>query len=177
MFDLNVTHNLPDFKRQMARFGQEFERRTVRSATNAAGQVFKKIMIAEVPVLKRTDRRKKNPRVPGTLQKAIYVARSKRSTKGAERYSVSFRKGGKAAKTGRDAFYGRFLQLGWVPRGPGKALRGGRRSKALQRSRSAGIKIIKYRFIGPTFQRGAAAALATFNKRISTRIAKESRKV
>lgn len=173
MLDLNVTHNLPDFKRQMARFGQDFERRTVRSATLAAANVFKKLVIAAAPVLRRPSKK----RIAGALKKSIYVYRSKRSTKGAERYVVSFRKGRKAAKTGRDAFYGRFLEAGWIPRGPGKGLRGGKRSKALQRSRSAGGKITQYKFIGPGFARGRAAALAAFNKRISTRIAKESRKV
>lgn len=176
MLDLNIKHNLPDFKAQMKRFGVDFERRTVRSATLASANVFKKLAIAEAPILKNPDAR----RVAGTLKKSIYVVRSKRSTRGAERYTVGFRKGRKAGKTGRDAFYGRFLELGWVPRGPGKKLRGGVRSRALQRSRNlaggAG-KITQYKFITPAFNRGKSAALATFTKRISLRIAKESKKL
>lgn len=173
MLELNVKHNLPDFKAQLARFGVDFERRTVRSATLAAANVFKKLVIAEAPVLRKPS----GKRISGALRKSIYVARSKRSTKGAERYVVSFRKGRKAAKSGRDAFYGRFLELGWVPRGPGKRLLGGVRSRALQRTRSTSAKITQYKFISPAFQRGKSAALAVFTRRIETRIAKESKKL
>lgn len=174
MLELNVKHNLPDFKAQLKRFGVDFERRTVRSATLAAANVFKKLVIAEAPVLKKPDRR----RVAGTLKKSIYVVRSKKSTRGAERYVVGFRKGRKAAKTGRDAFYGRFLELGWIPRGPGAKLRGGVRSRKLQRSRNlaGGATKRQFPFIQPGFQRGKSAALNAFTKRIATRIAKESRK-
>lgn len=174
MLELNVNHNLPDFKRQLVVFGQDFERRTVRSATLAAANVFKKLVIAEAPLLKKPDRR----RVAGTLKKSVYVTRSKRSTRGAERYVVGFRRGKKFAKTGRDAFYGRWLELGWTPRGPGQKLRGGVRSRALQRSRNTAGGATKHQFpfINPGFRRGKSAALAAFIRRIETRLAKESRK-
>lgn len=177
--EIKLTTNLPDFSAQLRRFGADFERGTVRAATNAAAKVFKKMVIAEAPIFKGFDRRKKNPRISGVLKKSIYAVRSKKSKPGLESYVVGFRTGYKAAKTGRDAFYGKFLEHGWTPRGPGKSLRGGDRYKKLQRARNiaGGAKFItKYAFMRPGYERGKAPALATFVRRIELRIAKESLK-
>lgn len=172
---VTVRVNIPDFKRQMSAFIADMERRVVRAATNAAAQEYKKAVIAKAPIGQGFSKR----RVPGLLKKSIYVARSRSgSHQGQETYSVSFRKGrgrGKAA-SGIDAFYGTFLEAGWIPRGPGRRIRGGRRRKALQRKRLAAQKITKYRFIDPGFKAAGDRPLKAFNARIEKRIAIENAK-
>lgn len=170
---IDIKFNLPDFKRQLQALGIDMERKIVRSATNAAAQEFKKLAVKNAPILKATSKN----RQAGTLQKAIYVARSRsKSTPGREAFSVSFRKGKRAAKKGVDAFYGRFLEAGWTPRGPGGKLRGGTRYKALIRARQSSGKIIKYRFLKPAFDAGKDAALRAFTVKIEQRIAEANRK-
>jgi HK97 gp10 family phage protein len=175
MANIEVRTNLPDFTRQIIAFGRDFERKTVRSATAAAAGVFKKLAIAKAPV------------DSGLLKRAMYRKRSRRSTRGAEQYFVGFRQG-KAQQNAKvykgftgnlDAYHGRFLEYGWVPRGPGKKLRGGRRSVALQRERAlaaGAAKITKYRFMHPAFERGRDEALRVFFARIEQRIDRENRK-
>lgn len=170
---IEVHHNLPEFGLALKSFGADFERRTVRSATNAAAQAFKKLAAANVPV--RT----------GKLKRALYVKRSRsKSGAGEEHYFVAFRQGKRhqAIKRKRgavnlDAYYGRFLEAGWVPRGPGSKLAGGTRSRALARSRNlaaGAAKITRYRFLRPAFERGKGDALRAFYAKIETRIAKEN---
>ena len=178
MLEINVRTNLPDFKLQLARFSADFQRKTVKSALSAAAAVYKKLAVAKAPVLNAfTPKRKKDPRIPGNLRKAIYSTRSRsKSRAGVETYFVSFRRGLKGEK--RDAFYGRFLELGWQPRGPGHKLRGGDKSRALQRARNfaAGAKRYRYAFLEPAFQQGGAAAIRAFTIRIEKRIAQENQK-
>ena len=178
MFDINVRTNLPDFKLQLARFSADFQRKTVKSAVGAAATVYKKLAVAKAPVLNAlTYSRKKNPRIPGLLRKAIYATRSRsKSGVGVEASFVSFRRGRKGEK--KDAFYGRFLESGWIPRGPGHKLRGGNRSRALQRARNLAGGGQKYRdsFLEPAFLQGGAAAIRAFTIRIEKRIAQENQK-
>ena len=119
---IQVITNLPDFKRQMAAFSKNFEKNIVRSATNAAAQVFKKVVIAAAP------------RASGRLKRAIYIFRRRNPKAGTVEMLVSFRRGKKEQRVAvkrkrgtviinRDAFYGRFLEAGWHPRGPGSELR------------------------------------------------------
>lgn len=171
---VSVRINLPDFKKQMTDFTIDMERRVVRAATNAAAQEFKKSVIAKAPILKGFSKR----RVPGLLKKSIYVARSRSgSKKGQETYSVSFRKGrARGKKGGIDAFYGTFLEAGWIPRGPGRRIRGGFRRKALERKRLAHQKITGYAFLAPAFKEAGGRALNAFNARIEKRIAAENAK-
>lgn len=178
MSDVNARINLPDFKAQLANFSADFQTKTIKSALSAAATVYKKLAIARAPILNSLQySRKKNPRIAGLLRKAIYATRSRsQSGPGVETYVVSFRKGFKAAKKGQDAFYGRFLELGWIPRGPGQRLKGGSRSKALQRSRSVGGKITRYKFLEPAFQQGGAAAIQAFTIRIAKRIDQANQK-
>lgn len=178
MVDINVRTNLPDFKRQLANFSADFQKKTIKSALSAAATKFKNLAIARAPVLNPlAPTRKKNPRISGLLRKAIYSTRSRsKSGAGKETWSVSFRQGRSGAAKGLDAFYGRFLEAGWTPRGPGKGLKGGRRSKALQRSRANGAKIVRYKFLEPAFRQGGSAALQAFVARIERRINKENQK-
>lgn len=162
---ITVKTNLPDFKRQMAEFGLAFQQRAVRAASNAAAQVFKKLVI------------QKAPEDTGLLRRSIYVARSRsRSTKGKEVYAVSFRKGKRAAKKGVDAFYGKFLEAGWVPRTAKDLKGGGRRVAALRRARGAGRKITAFAFLKPAFDAGKESALGAFNNKMEAFIKKESDK-
>lgn len=170
---VEVRSNLPAFNAQLDALGADFERRVVRSAANAAAQAFKRTALAEVPVRS------------GKLKRALYVKRDRRSAqRGTEHYIVSFRKGRAAQNikvyrgfTGNlDAYYGRFLEAGWIPRGPGKKMRGGTRSRALQRERAGGEKITTYRFLRPAFDHTRDEALRRFYVKIEQRIAKENRK-
>ncbi len=177
----NIYTNLPDFKRQMIGFAQDLQNKIAGSGVNAAAQAFKKRAVAVAPELQRTDTRKKNPRTAGTLKRAMYVYRRRNPQAGTVLYSVSFRKGRKEQKRkggSRDAFYGRFLELGWIPRGPGRRLRGGSRRRALERSRilaGGGGKITKYKFLLPAFQQAQGEALAAFNRKMTDRINKASK--
>jgi hypothetical protein len=175
---IEIRHNLPEFKAQLAAFGQDFEKRTVRAAANAAAQVFKKLAVSNV---------RQRTKGTGLLARSMYVKRSRRgSTRGQEHYIVGFRQGKAARAVKRkggavnlDAFYGRFLEYDWIPRGRGKGFRGGRRSRALQRERalsSGAQKITKYRFLAPAFTQGKDAALKAFFAKIEQRIAKENAK-
>ena len=183
MAELNVKTNLPDFKQQLSGFSADFEKRAVRSAGVAAGNVLKKLAIYFAPILNKFDRRRHNPRVPGDLKRAIYSGRSKRkSRRGVEVIQVGFRSAFKKTKAGKikgGAFYGRFLEGGWLPRGPGRKLKGGTRSRAMQRLRNirgGAKKVTKYAFIAPAFAAGQGAALAAFQNRIALRISVENAK-
>lgn len=174
MNEVEVRTNLPEYSAKLRAFGKDFERRTVRSATAKAAGVFKRLAIAKAPVK------------TGRLKRAMYVKRSKRSTSGAEHYFISFRQGKrfqalkrKGGSINLDAYYGRFLEGGWMPRGPGAKLRGGRRSVALQRSRNraaGAAEITAYRFLRPAFASGRTEALRVFYARIQSAIDKENQK-
>lgn len=174
---VEIRTNLPEFKRQLVALGSDMEKKIVRSAVNAAATAFRKAIIATVPVLKKPDTRRKNPRVAGTLKRAIYTYRVRNPEPGTVAMKVSFRQGRSEQKKGRDAFYGRFLERGWVPRGPGRALKGGKRSKALQRERNLAAGAVKHSFpfIAPAFNRARSAALAAFTNKMTARIEKASR--
>lgn len=158
MAEVEVTSNLPELKSHLDRIGKEFAGRVMRNATAAAARVFRTRAANLAPVLQKPAPR----RTAGTLRRAMVIKRSKDRTSGREHYFVGFRRGRDAAKKGRDAFYGYFLEAGWKPRGPGKKLRGGNRSRALQRRSSAGQEIMQYRFLRPAFESGKSEALAKF---------------
>lgn len=183
MLEIDLKPNLPDFSKQLARFSSDFQKRAVRSATKAGGNVLKKFAIKFAPELQKPDTRKKNPRVAGDLKRAIYSGRSKRkSSYGVEDVQVSFRAALQTTRAGKikgGALYGRFLEAGWLPRGPGQKIRGGKHSRALARSRSlsGGAKsVTKYKFLAPAFNIGHTAALDAFEIRIEKRIAEENAK-
>lgn len=166
--------NLPDFKRQMKQLSLDVQRKAVRSAMFAACGVLRAAVKA-----KAAEPKSPKPRRPrtGTLARAVYMVRNRRgSTKGTEAFVVGVRSGRKAAKTGRDAFYWRFLEAGWIPRGPGQALRGGDRSKRLQRQRAVagGAKVVQYPFIQPAFVMARGRAIEVFEKRMDREIQKLS---
>lgn len=172
--EVEIRTNLPELKRHLNSIGKQFADRVVRSATAAAARVFKRNAEALAPVLKPENARKN--RIVGALKKNMFIRRSKERTSGKEHYFVGFRRGKQAAKRAKDTFYGTFLEGGWVARGPGRGLRGGKRSKALQRGRAAAAGAVRYQypFLAPAFTRGKDEALRKFFQTAERRIAKIS---
>lgn len=160
-----VRVNLPEFRRDLERIKQDMRRRAVRQGLSAAGRIFRDAAKALAPVLRTSNRN----RVFGALRQNIIVKRSRFQKEGAERYYVGVRSGRSAAKRGgADPFYWRFLEGGWIPRGPGKRLKGGTRSRALQRKRlrAAGADVVQYPFLQPAFEANRQRALKAFENAI-----------
>lgn len=174
MAEVEVRTNLPELKSHLDRIGREMSSKVIRSATSAAARIFKKYAQLYVPVLK--DKNKRKGRVAGALKKNIYIRRSRDSTTGREHYFIGFRRGKAAQKKGSDTYYGTFLEGGWIPQSKGRALRGGDRSKKLQRQQllAKGALRFEYPFLAPAFTRGRTEALAKFFATADRRIAKIS---
>lgn len=175
---VTVKTNLPDFKRQIQAFGFDMQRRVFRSGVAAAAGVFKKLTVQLAPVL----RTRHSKRVPGLLKRAIYTKRARDSRNGLVHYFVGVRQGKQAQRRkggSLDAFYWRPLELGHLVRARGQKLRGGARSRSLQRSRlnAAGAqRVPPHPFLAPAFQRGKDQALQAFTVRVQARIDKENAK-
>lgn len=171
---------LPVFSARLRALGRD-QKKIVRAGALAAGTVFKKAAQANAPVLKKPDTRKRNPRVPGTLRKSIYAGRSRsRSKPGVEVVVVAARAGGKAAKSGKAAFYWRFVEEGHLARGPGKKIRGGTRRAQLERSRAkaSGAKFVPgVEYLKRAFNSKQDAAIRAFNTRIEARIKRANREL
>ncbi|WP_395406304.1 HK97-gp10 family putative phage morphogenesis protein [Pseudoduganella sp. UC29_106] len=165
---------IPEFSARLRALGIDMERKIVRAGALAAGIVFRNAARENAPSLKPNTRRK--DRTPGALKKSIYATRSKSKSKpGLETIVVAARAGSKTSKKGvATAFYWRWVEDGHVARGPGGKLKGGNRSRALQRSRlKAGGKFVPgVAFLRRAFQGKQDQAVAAFNKRIEARIAK-----
>ena len=172
---VTVKVNIADFRRDLAALGQRFERVAVAQGVRAAARVFADLAKRAAPRLDRPISTPKKQRVPGALARSIRVIRSRKARRrdGKVGVFVGFVARRGEIKTPRDAFYGRFLELGWYPRGPGRKLGGGVRLRALQRRRNAAAGATRARreFLEPAFQRGQAAAIAAFNARIEAAIA------
>lgn len=169
-----VKVNIPDFKRQLVALGQRMERNIVRRGLRAAGAVFRDEARRRAPVL----REPRKGRVAGALKRAIQSANSRRSTRGKPEQIVYVRATRAQTKRGIDPFYWRFLEGGWVPRGPGKRLKGGKRRRALERERviAGGAQVVSYPFLKPAFEAVGPRALDAFNAAVTDGITKESKK-
>lgn len=168
-----IRTNLPAFKAQLAALGARLERRIVARGLNAAGRVLRESARRFAPVLKG----QRKGRVAGALRRAIYVGRSKQSKPGRPIVVVGVRASKAQQKRGVDPFYWRFLEGGWLPRGPGRKLRGGVRSRALQRERAikAGSRRVAYPFLAPAFRLSSGAALDAFERAVAQGIEAENR--
>ncbi len=167
---VTVKTNLPDFKRQMEAAGREFVK-IARTATLAAARDIAKAVKAAAP------------KHSGTLKAAVKVVRARQNVpRGSVQYIVGIRQGrgaqnvtrkrkGQKVAVNLDAFYWRFLEQGWIPRGRAGALKGGKRSKALQRKRSA-TRRVQHPFIGPAFQSVQSRALGAFYAKLEEGVAK-----
>lgn len=172
MIDFKV--DLADFNRQLSELKAEFQRNAVKLGVAAAGRAFRDIARTRAPILDRS-RGGKSARVSGALRKNIYSGIPRGQTPGQVRAIVSVRAGRKSQRgKAENPFYWGFLEGGWIPRGPGNRLRGGRRTKALARERNA-ISKIAYPFMRPAFESGKSQAVAAFEKRIAAAIAKFSK--
>ena len=162
---VKVTVNLPDFRRQLAEVERRVRTKIVRGALRAAGNTMAKSARQKAPAMQKFTKQ----RTPGALRRAIYVGKG-RSGRGSLRYFVSVRSGKTYAKKGRgDPFYWRFLEAGWIPRGPGKKLTGGERLRSLKRKRAiqAGATQVRYPFFKPAFDESGGRALTAFNERMT----------
>lgn len=167
---------LPEFKVKLRELSANMERKVVRAGAMAAANVFKKAAVANAPVLKVP----RKHRVAGTLRRSIFAGRSKsRSKPGTELIVVGVRQGRKAAKSGRDAYYWRWVEDDHIPRGPGQKIKGGDRRRALERSRllSRGKVVPGTFFMKKAFEANQDRAIAAFNQRIAARIEKASKEI
>jgi HK97 gp10 family phage protein len=163
----SITTNLPDFKRQLREVSIEMQRKAARNATAAAASVFRAAARKNAAAPKASTPAR--PRT-GTLARAVYMAYNRRkSSRGTVTFTIGVRAGKGAAKRGTDAYYWRWLEGGWIPRGRKGALKGGARAKALQRRRNASNRVA-YPFIAPAFKQSGGSALNAFNKRMEREI-------
>lgn len=178
--DVRIT-GLPEFKSRLRALSNDVQRKVTRAGAVAAGNVFRKAAVANAPVLQKADTRKNNPRVPGTLKKAIYAARSRnRSKAGMELIVVGVRAGRQAAASGKSAFYWRFVEGGHLVRGPGQKIKGGRNRAGLERARlkASGAKFVPpVYFLRRAFADNQDAAVTAFNARMEKRIEKATREL
>ena len=176
---MTVTVNLPDFRRQLTEVEKRTRLRVTRNAVRAAASVFRRFARNAAPVLKPTGKFNRQ-RIPGALKRGIYVGRGRDRDRGAVRMFVGVRSGRDYAKKGRgDPFYWRFLEAGWIPRGPGGKLKGGERSRSLQRRRliAGGAKRRQFPFLAPAFAAGQGEALKAFNDRMNREFAPAMRDI
>lgn len=170
--DITVKVNIPDFKRQLLALGQRMEKNIVRRGVRAAGAVFVAEARRRAPVLREPRR----GRVAGALQRAIRSV-SRRSPRGVVKQFVGVRATRAQTKSGVDPFYWRFLEGGWIPRGPGQRFKGGTRRRRLERGRAVagGARRVAYPFLKPAFDAAGSRALNAFNQAVTDGIAKESK--
>ena len=159
MSDIEIRTNLPALKAQLRGIGLDMEQKIMRQATRRAAAVFGRLARKNAPVLARDTKKRKS----GFLKKTVRVKRSRDRSSGREHFYIT-----------SGAFYWYFLERGWVSRGKGKALRGGRRSKTHQRNtaRAQGAKVHRFPFMEPAFEQGKDKALDAFFKRAQQGIAK-----
>ena len=169
---ITVKVNIPDFKRQLLALGQRMEKNIVRRGTRAAAAVFVAEARRRAPVL----RQPRKGRVAGALQRAIRST-PRRSPRGIVKQSVGVRATRAQTKSGVDPFYWRFLEGGWIPRGPGHRFKGGARRRRLERERAVagGARRVAYQFLKPAFDAAGSRALNAFNPAVTDGIAKESK--
>ena len=176
---IEVKHNLPNFRQELRKIQRQMAT-IAASGTGAGAREFAKAVRVQ-SVAGGTSPRKRT----GTLRAAVVVKRARRVPRGEvmhivgvrqgkSQQNVKRRRGGKTVSVNLDAYYWRWLESGFYPRRPGQALRGGKRTKALQRARAAARgeqKIVKP-FIAPAFRRSENAALRVFNQRLDQEFAK-----
>lgn len=179
---VRVVTNLPEFTRHLQAIEKKFGEQTVRRAVSAAGAVFSRAIRQKAPVLKPENARKKAqkgrpPVVAGVLRRAVYRKRGKKKP-GVESMMIGIKQGPKAAKkSGNDAFYWRFLEDGWLPRGGAGKIGGGKRLRALRKRRfiEGGKKEVSYPFIAPAWAVSQSKALAAFYTKMDTEVTRISK--
>lgn len=180
-----IRTNLPDFKRQLEHIKLDLRTKVVRQALASGTQAFAKEARRLAPVLQPPkDGRRRINREAGVLKRAIFAAKTKKPTApGVERYYVGVREGkkyqrvkvGKGKYGSRDAFYWRWQEAGWIPRGPGRKIRGGERRRKLERERivaAGGRRVPGRDFLKRAFETQQQRAVAEFERRLGLAIVK-----
>lgn len=148
--------------------------KVLRNALRAAARVIQTDAKTKAPVL-QTPTPKRNP---GTVRRSIVVRASRlaRRKNMVGVYVTVKASKARVKKDGRqDPFYFRFLEEGWIPRGPGRGLRGSDRKKRAVRAQDAGRKVQRP-FLGPALQAKSQAAVQAFEREVLPAIAKFNRR-
>lgn len=175
MDGVRVVTNLPEFRQQLRAIGADMERKAVREAGRAAMAVFRTVARQNAPVQQGRPTRKGH--VPGTLKRAISVFKLRRHPKGVVLFRLGVWRGRKAAAKGRDGYYWSWVEEGHLARGPGRRLKGGNKSRALQRSRlrAAGKGFVEGRFfLKRSYESAQSRALEVFYERLGRAVQKYS---
>lgn len=173
MSELVYVKGLEELKRKFALIGKEAGQKILRPGVAAGARVVKAAVVENIG----TDPRSRS----GTLKRSAiikYLAAESNQTQ--VEYIVTFRRGKRAAKRGRDAFYAPWVEHGHkiVPRsGKAKTLRGILRNRRTLRSRRqlATAMVRPHRFMAPGFERSKVRALKVMIERMSADLDKALR--
>lgn len=121
MSDLQHVEGLAQFAATMKTLPQTVSDKILRRSMFAGAMVFKKFVQAYAPVASKPVRRGNgHVTLPGTMRAAVIVKLiSSQSGADQVQYIVTYRKGKAQQKSGRDAFYARFLEFGHYTRPAG----------------------------------------------------------
>lgn len=163
----SIKVDLPDFRRQLAELEKRVRTRVVRGAVRDTARAFQRAAKARAPVLRKSDPR----RIPGRLRDSIVIT-AQRGRRGVVAFTVvpRARKATKRRAAADVPFYWVFLEGGWIPRGPGQRITGGRLRKARARAELSHARV-QVPFIEPTFRATQGALVTTFNAGIERRLA------
>jgi HK97 gp10 family phage protein len=170
---VSVKTNLADFRAQLKAVGLKMERKIVRAATRDALKIYKAAATRLAPELSLSAVKERR-RIRGALKSSIYIGTSRRAPKGTVSMFVGVRAKRRFATLAVDAFYWRFLEGGWMPRGPGRKLTGGVRRRALERerNRARGARFVQRPFLLPAFRIvGTGAPQIAFEARVERELA------
>lgn len=186
MDGISIATNIKDFSAQIQSLSSRVARRVVGRAVAASGIVFRNTARQLAPVLKVPDKR----RVAGTLKKNIIFTRRRSkdplSINGRVTVKTTRRRTAvqllKLKRRGveLDPFWWVFLEAGYIPRArKSGGLRGGVRSKALQRKRAlqSGAKKISFPFLDPAFKKSRSRALEAFSAQMDQGLREEAARV
>lgn len=163
-----------DLRAALRDLDRSMRRKVLKAALRSAARVIQSDAKSRAPVLQVPTPR----RVPGTVKRSIVVRASKLARRKNMLGVYVTVKASKARvkKDGRqDPFYFRFLEEGWIPRGPGRGLRGSDRKKRAVRAQDAGRKVQRP-FLGPALQAKSQAAVQAFEREVLPAIAKFNRR-
>lgn len=155
-----VTHNLPDFYKQLRQMSDKVAKRAVRRSASSAGAVLRKHVRNQAPVK------------TGLLKRAVYLTSLRGAGPSVIGYRVKIRQGKKTR--GPDAYYAHWVVFGHLATGRRK-IRGGANSRKVQRERLIRDGVKKTggnAFVDRGFVTGRGEALAEFNRRMTVEIAK-----
>ena len=179
-----IIQGLGELKANFAKLAQGMETRISRAMVVAGGQLLKKEAKAlalgygynKTGALVKNIAIKREPSAPaGTAQYHLGVRHGRNLTKKQKTTGKLKVRGGRI-RVADDPFYWRFLEFGWIPRGRGQALKGGKRKKDAQRARDAGRKIAGRSFIGKALENKRNEAIDAMGARLQRELDKAAKK-